>query len=186
MARDTLPSTAPWVRRLRPLAWGGAAALLLAPWVAMRFTGEVAWTISDFALFGALLLVACVAFETVARAAHGPAYLAAGVVAIGAAFLLVWANLAVDIVDGPEHPANRMQAGVLLVGIAGALLARLRPRGMARTLVAMAAMQAVAGGVALWLDAREPAAFVLAFTGLYVAAWLLSAALFRKAADARR
>ena len=47
--------------------------------------------------------------------------LAAGVLlAIGTAFLLVWANLAVGIVDEPEHPANLMFAAVLLVGVVGA------------------------------------------------------------------
>ena len=42
-----------WVR---PLLWGGAGLLLLAPLVAMQFTREVNWTVSDF-LFAALLVV---------------------------------------------------------------------------------------------------------------------------------
>ena len=63
MASMPLPSTTTrWIRRLRPLAWGGAAALLIAPWVAMRFTSDVACTGSDFALFGAMLLTGSVAF----------------------------------------------------------------------------------------------------------------------------
>ncbi|SDQ84204.1 hypothetical protein SAMN05428982_2163 [Pseudoxanthomonas sp. CF385] len=185
MASMPLPSpTTRWIRRLRPLAWGGAAALWLAPWVAMRFTSEVAWTGSDFALFGAMLLTGCVAFEIAARAARAPAYLAASVIALGAAFLLVWANLAVGIVGEPSQPANLAFMTIPLVGIVGAALARRKPRGMAVTLMAMAGLQIVAGGLALQAGTQEPRGFLLGFTAAYVAVWLLCATLFRKAADA--
>ncbi len=42
--------------RYRPLAWSAAALALLAPWLAMRFTDQVAWDVTDFAVFGALLV----------------------------------------------------------------------------------------------------------------------------------
>ncbi len=187
MASMPLPSTTThWIRRLRPLAWGGAVALLIAPWVAMRFTPYVAWTGSDFALFGAMLLTGCVAFEIAARAARAPAYLAASVIALGAAFLLVWANLAVGIVGEPAHPANLAFMAIPLAGIAGALIARRRPRGMAITLTVMAVLQVVAAGLAFWTAVQAPRGFLLGFTAAYVAVWLLCAALFRKAADATR
>nr|WP_298123006.1 hypothetical protein [uncultured Pseudoxanthomonas sp.] len=185
MTSDTLPDATPWIRLLRSLAWGGAAALLLLPWVAMQFTADVAWTASDFALFGAMLLIACLAFEAMARVARVPAYLAASVIAIGAAFLLVWANLAVGIVGEPEHPANLLFMGVLVMGGVGALLSGLRPRGMSITLATMAAMQALAGIATLMMGVHEPAAFVLVLTGICGAVWLLSAALFDKAAVQR-
>ena len=38
--------------------WLFAAALLLAPLVAMQFTDEVNWTLSDFLAFGLMLTVA--------------------------------------------------------------------------------------------------------------------------------
>ena len=41
----------PW----RIIGWGGAVALLAAPFIAMRFTTEVNWTASDF-VFAAVLL----------------------------------------------------------------------------------------------------------------------------------
>lgn len=41
----------PW----RVLGWGTAAALLLTPLIAMRFTSEVNWTASDFALAGVMI-----------------------------------------------------------------------------------------------------------------------------------
>ncbi len=185
MTFDTYRNAVSWVRLLRPLVWLGAALLLLAPWVAMRFTDEVAWSGGDFAVFGALVAATCVAFETTMRVARVPSYLLASTIAIGAAFLLLWANLAVGIVDEPGHPANLALLGVLAIGAVGAGLARLAARGMSRVLAMMAVAQALAGGIAMQMETQESPAFVLAFTGLYVAAWLSSALLFRKAANAR-
>lgn len=185
MTHDTYSNALAWVRVLRPLVWGSAVLLLLAPWLAMRFTNEVAWTGGDFMVFGAMLLSACVAFETSTRVARVPSFLLASMIAIGASFLLLWANLAVGIVDEPDHPANLMFLGVLVVGTVGAGLARLRARGMSFAMVAMAAAQVVAGGIAMGMDTQEPPGFVAAFTGLYVVAWLTSALLFRKAANVR-
>jgi len=182
MTSDTLPDATRWIRLLRSLAWGGAAALLLLPWVAMQFTADVVWTAFDFALFGAMLLIACLAFEAMARVARVPAYLAASVIAIGAAFLLVWVNLAVGIVGEPEDPANLLFMGVLVMGGVGALLVRLQPQGMAHMLSVMALAQMVAGAIALLTQSHESTASVLAVTGLCTATWLLSSALFRKAA----
>ncbi|CAN7252498.1 hypothetical protein LJR143_000976 [Pseudoxanthomonas sp. LjRoot143] len=182
MTSDTYSNAIVWIRVLRPFAWGGAMLLLLAPWVAMQFTHEVAWTGSDFAVFGVMLLTACVAFEMATRVARVPSYLLASLIAIGAAFLLLWANLAVGIVDEPEHAANLLFLGVLAIGAIGSGLVRLQARGMAGVLAAMAVVQMVAGGIAMRMDTQESPAFVLAFTGLYVVAWLTSALLFRKAA----
>ena len=53
----------PW----RMAVWGTAALLLLLPLAAMRFTEEVKWTMSDFIVFGAMLLAACGAYEFGAR-----------------------------------------------------------------------------------------------------------------------
>jgi hypothetical protein len=185
MTHDTYSNALSWIRVLRPLVWGGAAALLLAPWLAMRFTHEVAWTGGDFMVFGAMLLTACVAFETVTRVARVPSYLLASMIAIGAAFLLLWANLAVGIVDAPDHPANLLFLGVLVIGAVGAGLARLRARSMSYVLAAMAVAQLLAGGIVMQMETQESTMFVAAFTGLYVVAWLTSALLFRKAANAR-
>lgn len=158
--------------------WGVAALLLLLPLVAMQFTHEVAWSPGDFAVFGAMLLVACGTYELAARVARSGAYRAAVGVALTAAFLLGWVNLAVGIAGSEGQPVNAVFAGVLAVGVVGAFVARFRPRGMARALVAMALAQLLAGALALRVDPGP----VLAATGLFVALWLTSAWLFRKAA----
>ena len=61
----------------------------------------------------------------------------------------------------------------------------LQARGMSYVLFAMALAQMAAGSIAMGMDTQESPTFVLAFTGLYVVAWLLSALLFHKAARAR-
>ena len=87
----------PGTHRWRVAGWSAAAALLLAPLVAMRFTEEVNWTPFDFAVFGALLAVAGGAFELVVRVTRRQAARAVAGAAIAIAFLLAWAHGAVGI-----------------------------------------------------------------------------------------
>lgn len=172
----TRPATA--ARRWRPAIWAGATLLLLLPLVAMQFTHEVAWGPGDFVAFGAMLAAACGAWELACRATHGRACLAAFAVAIATGSLLVWSNLAVGIIGSADDPANLMFAGVLAIAIAGAGIARLRPRGMARAIISTAAAQALVGVIAMVAGLGN----VLAATGGFVALWLLSAWLFGCAA----
>jgi hypothetical protein len=164
--------------RWRMALWGTAVLILLLPALAMQFTEEVAWGLADFALVGAMLFVACGTYELAARVTGNKAYRAAVGVALTTAFILVWMNLAVGIIGSEENPANLMYGGVLAVGIMGALIVRFQPRGMARALVGTALAQVVVAVIALiagWGSA-------LILTGFFVALWLTSARLFRKAA----
>ena len=63
--------------------------------------------------------------------------------AVVAALLLVWLSLGVGIIGKDGDPAIVMYFGVLAIGIAGALIARLRPLGMTRALLATALAQAL-------------------------------------------
>ena len=116
-----------------------AGLILLLPLVAMRFSEEVAWDPADFAVAGGLLVGTGLLYEAAARRSGSVAYRAAAGVALAAAFLLVWLNLAVGIIGDEDNPANAMYIGVLAVGVVGALLARFRPRGMARALIPLLA-----------------------------------------------
>ena len=174
---------------LRMAAWGGAAALFLLPVAAEQLWDEMAWTASDFVFWAVMLLAACGLFELAMRVSRNWAYRAGAVVAIGTAFLLVWVNGAVGVIGSEGNPANLMYAGVLALGIGGAVGAGARPQGLARALVAMALAQMLAGALALargwgagsenWLGA------IVGATGVFTAAWLLSAWLFRRAARER-
>lgn len=83
--------------RLRIAVWSGAALLLLLPLLAMQFTQEMAWTLSDFLVFGGMLLAACAAFELALKLTRNKTYLLAFCIAIATAFILVWVELAVGI-----------------------------------------------------------------------------------------
>ena len=161
--------------------WGTAALILLVPLVMMQITDEADWDVADFVIFGAMLAGACGAYELAAKVTGNKAYRAAVGVALAAAFILVWMNLAVGIIGNEDNPANLMYGGVLAVGIIGAIIARFRPHGMARALVATALAQALVAVIALiagW-------GYTLILTGVFVALWLTSARLFRKAARER-
>lgn len=157
--------------------WGGLIALWLAPLAAMQVTREVAWDRQDFVLFGVMLAVVGGAIEAGVRLNGAPAYRLGVAVAVIAAFLLTWANLAVGVIGNEENPLNAMFAGVLLVGFIGAVLARFRAAGMARAMIAMAAAQVVVAAVA-----QAYGHVIWPMTVVFAAIWLGSAALFRKAA----
>ncbi len=178
------PRDAPVLRRPagRWALWCAAALLWLLPAVAMQFTDEVAWTARDFVVFGALLAAAVAAYQWAARVARSHSYRAAAGVAVAGAFLLLWANGAVGLVGSEGHPANALLVLVLALGVAGALVTRGRPQGLAHTLVLVAAAQALVTLLALAFTA--PAGWLpsLLGTAFFVMLWLVSAALFRRAA----
>jgi hypothetical protein len=177
-------------RRRRPswriAPWAIAALMLLSPLVAMQFTDEVAWDETDFIIMGALLFGACGVYELAARMTGNVACRGAVAVAVVAAFLLIWINLAVGIIGSEDNPANLMYGGVLGVGIVGALLARFQPAGMARALAGTALAQALVGAIAVITGSGSTGAnwpgAILFLTLFFVALWLTSAWLFRNAA----
>jgi hypothetical protein len=159
--------------------WGGAAALLAVPAIAMRFTAEVDWGPEDFIVMGALLALACGGYEVATRLSGNTAYRAGAAIAILTCFLTVWVNLAVGMIGDEGNPANLLFGGVILIGMVGAVLARFRARGVARAMQAAATAQGAMAGYALF--AGEPvAALPIAF---FMVPWLLAAHLFLKAAE---
>ncbi len=171
--------------RWRIAAWATAAILLLLPLFAMQVTNEVAWDLADFVFAGVLIVGVGVAYELTVRMTGNTPYRAAVAVALAAAFILIWINLAVGIIGTEDNPANLMYGGVLVVGIIGAVIARFRPDGMARALFAAALAQAVVAAIALIAGMQSPvspAIEILGLNGFFAALWLGSAWLFRKAA----
>ena len=175
----------------RLIVWAVVVALiLLIPLVAMQFTSEVNWTLSDFVFAGVLLFGTGLTYELVARKAGGIAYRAAVGVALAAAFLLVWINGAVGIIGNEDNPANLMYGGVLAVGIIGAMIARFQPQGMARALFATALAQMLVPVIALivWrpsLDDAPGIVGVFMLNAFFVMLFVVSALFFRRAARER-
>ena len=75
--------------------------LLLMPAVAMQFTNEVNWTVSDFSIMGVLLLGTGLLGEFVLRKVERLEYRIVICVALVTAFLLVWLELAVGVFGTP-------------------------------------------------------------------------------------
>jgi hypothetical protein len=174
--------------RWRIAGWGAAALILLLPLVAMQFTDEVNWDVADFAFAGALLIGVGVAYELAVRKTGDTEYRAAVGVALAAAFILVWVNGAVGVIGSEDNDANLMYGGVLAVGVIGAMIVRFQPRGMARALFATALAQASVAVIALIAGLGSPESGpieIVALNGFFVALFIGSAWLFRRAAQGR-
>lgn len=163
------------------------ALLLLIPAIAMRFTNEVVWTASDFIIMYALMAGVGLAYKFVTSRSVSVAYRAASAIALGAAFLLVWVNLAVGFIGSEDNPANALFLGVLLTGLIGAAISRFRPQGMAVALYAMAGVQFLVPVVAyaVWrpnFDVNVAKIFVLNFA--WVLAFASAGVLYRRSGAA--
>ena len=122
---------------------------------------------------------------TTMKTAHTYYRLAIGM-ALASVLFLIYGIGALGII-GAGGRADRMYAGVLAVGAIGTVIARLRPRGMALTLLAMALAQALVAVIALiaGLQHTEGASIleIVGLNGMYAALFSLSAWLFWRAAE---
>lgn len=164
---------------LRPAGWSAAAFLLLLPMVGMVFEDRlhwgVNWTAGDFLAAAVLLGGTGAALEVAVRLSGNLAYRAGAFVAVGAALVLVWANLAVGLVGSEGNPANLWFMVVPVVGLVMAALGRFTSQGLVRAMLAMVVAQIVAG-VAVGGTVEA-----VAITLVWSAAWLACAWLFRRA-----
>jgi hypothetical protein len=119
---------------------------------------------------------------------HKTMYRFALSVALAAALMLVWLSLGVGIIGADGDPANMMYFIALVVGGIGALIARFRPGGMVRAMLAMALAQALIVAIAIAGGLGRPYSGpleLLGLTGFFVALFVGSARLFRHAARGR-
>jgi len=170
----------------RTLIWTIIAILILMIPLAMQFTGEVDW--NESIAYSIILLIIGGAYEMViALKKRNKAYRRAFYTGLAGALLLGWANGAVGIIGSENNPANLMYGAVFAVGLIGALISRFRPRGMARTLFAVALVQVLIPVFALlvwpakasWGDAGVIGVFVINF--IFASIFVVSALLFRRA-----
>ena len=167
-------------RRLRIAGWSLAAALMALPLIAMQLTREVAWTASDFVFAGVMLGTVGLLIELTFRLSPDWAYRGGVAAALAGGFVTLWINGAVGIIGDESHPANMMFSWVLAVGLIGAVIARFRAAGMAWAMIATAVAQVSVGVIAFVLGLP----FLGPITIFFLAFWLCSAALFRRAAEA--
>lgn len=167
-------------RLLRMLFWGAAGVLLLGPAVAMRFT-EVNWGGEDFLLAGMLLGAVGVAFEAVMRRRRSWAYRFGAGFAIGAAFLILWANAAVGMIGDGPNLYNLLFLAVIGLALVGALVDRFRAGGLALVMLVAGIVHLCVALAGMAVDLRGGL-----FSAVLGGLWLLSAACFRRAAGEKR
>jgi len=158
---------------------------------ARKFTGKLE-TFADYVEIPARIfaVAGCLAFDIrltpVRRTEHmqsSAAYRFGVGLALTAAFLIVWLNAAAGLIGiEDDDPANLLYAGVLAIGLVGALIARFQPRGLSRALFATALAQALVGVIALRLPNTAGSAQIVILHGVFVALFAGAALLFRRAA----
>ena len=157
--------------------WGGAAILLISPAVAMQLTDEVNWGLSDFALAAVLLFGSASLIHAVVKSRSVPFYRAGAVVAVGTAFLVLWANAAVGLIGSEKDASQGCLYGVVLFAVIGTAASRVRARGMAVTMAFTGLMQMIIAGLAAASDPRGSV-----FAACLAVLWLFAAGLFHAAA----
>jgi hypothetical protein len=122
------------------------------------------------------------AYALIARKMGALSYKAGVGVALAAGFALGWSTMVQTADSG--HPERLWYLSVLVVGFIGACLARLKARGLALTLFAMAATLAF---IALTLPSGAPpdlARNMAIGHGAFVVSFTASGVLFRHASSA--
>jgi hypothetical protein len=159
------------------------AGVLLIPLWGIFYVDGWNWDWHGFVVAGAFVFSAALTYELVVQGMSNTAYRFAMGLAVATAFVLTWVNvvLAVDV-----SLANVMYVGVVVVGLVGAAIARLRARGMAVALVGTAIAQMLVPFIALafWRTSVAPGAAVpvIGLNGVFIVLFAISALLFRRAA----
>lgn len=161
----------------------GTVLLLAVPLVAMQFTSEVNWSVSDFIVMGSLIFGTGVLAMLVLRSAEHLAYRAGMMIMIGATFLMIWVNLAVGLIGSGPNAGNLMYAGVIAVIILGIYLSKFKAAGMERAMFATALALVVLAAIALLLNMQNyPGSSVMeiiAVNTFFATPYIVSGLLFR-------
>lgn len=160
-----------------------ALGLLMVPLVASRVVKGWNWPPGAFVRVYVLFFATGLVYALIARRMEAWAYKAGVGLALVAGFGLGWSNM-VHVADS-QNPANLVYYSVLAVGAVGAWLARLKPRGLGRTLFVMAATLAL---IAMILPSGAPpdlARNMAIGHGVLVALFIASGLLFWRASLAQ-
>ena len=171
----------PW----RIAAWTAAAALMLLPITVQLASGEFGWTIGDFVFVAIVLFGGCFLFDLAARRSPNLSYLLGAGAGLAAGFGLIVVNGAVGLVGSEDEAHNLLFLAVILVALAGSLIARGRPEAMARAMTAAAFVHvAVSAGLLIAAGGVSDGDPLMEVVGLsvFAAIWIASAWLFRNAA----
>ncbi|MFO7798244.1 hypothetical protein [Rhodohalobacter sp.] len=159
--------------------------ILLIPFIAMQFSNEVVWTLSDFAIAGTLLFGTGLTYTLVTRKSGKIAYRLAVGFALFTGLLLIWVNMAVGIIGSENNDINLLYFLVIFTGIVGGFISQFQPKGLMITLFAMAIVQALIAVTALLTGmGNTPGSSVyeiIAVNGFFITLFIVAASLFRYA-----
>lgn len=162
-------------------------ALLMIPLIAMQFSDDVVWTLSDFIFAGTMLFGTGLTYKLVTRKSGETVYRVATGFALFTGLFLIWVNGAVGIIGSENNEINTLYYLVIFVGIIGAFLARFKSQGMSLTLFSMAVAQAIIAVIALFTGMAEvPGGSVyeiIAVNGFFIMLFVVAGLLFRYAAQ---
>jgi len=156
-----------------------ALGLLMVPLVASRFVPGWNWPAGAFVRVYVLFFVTGMVYALVARRMGAWTYKAGVGVALVTAFGLGWGTM-VQVADS-GHPERLWYHSVLVVGVIGAIMARLKAPGLAWTLFAMAAALAL---ISLILPSGAPPDMARRMAighGVQVVLFTVAGLLFRRA-----
>ncbi|MEX2478297.1 MAG: hypothetical protein WD357_07660 [Gracilimonas sp.] len=162
-------------------------SILLIPLIAMQFTSDVDWSLSDFILMGGLIFCTGFTYLFITRKAEEIAYRVAIAFALLTGFLLIWVNLAVGIIGSEDNLINLWYFGLIAIGLIGGFITRFEAKGMTYTMFAMALAQGLIAVFALMRgmqnDPVSPIVEIVGVNGFFITLFVLSALLFRYAAQ---
>ena len=165
---------------MRTYAWAASATLILLPLIMMKLVNPRAWEFEDLPFAFVMIAAVGLAFEFALRVPVGWTYRTGAALAVGAAFLLTWGNLAVGFAGSEDNRINIIFFAVPAIALAGSVAARFRSSGLAIAMAITAAAQLTAALIAFY-HGYFTGPLTVAFTGL----WLASAILFRRSSQVR-
>lgn len=160
----------------------GALVLLMAPLVASQFVEGWNWPPMTFLRVYGLFFVVGMAFALITKRVGVWSYKAGVGVALFGGFALAWSTMVQTADSG--HPENLWLFSVLAVGALGALVARLKARGLAWTLFAMAGTLALVAVIVPTFGEPDQALRMATGRAVFVALFVASGLMFRHASVA--
>jgi hypothetical protein len=164
------------------------ACLLMIPFIAMQFSDEVVWTLSDFVIMGAMFFGTGLAYLFVTRKSGHAAFKAAVAFALFTGFFMIWSNLAVGIIGSENNAINLLYFGVIGTGVIGAIISRFEPEPLAKVMYIMAALTSVIAITAIVLGMHHlPESSLIEIAGVngfFMFLFVVSGLLFRYGAQA--
>lgn len=161
--------------------------LLLIPYIAMKFSEDVVWTLSDFIIAGTMIFGTGITYTLVTRKSEELAYRVAVGFALFTGLFLIWSNIAVGLIGSENNEFNSLYFLVIGVGVMGAFISRFKATGLMFTLLAMASTQTIIAVAALFTgmaDVPESSVYeILAVNGFFITLFVVAAMLFRYAAE---